>query len=743
MRRNAFFLIPVKRIFIAILLAILSHSTAQTNHIDSLLNAVKTIKDDTLKIQTYREICKAYMMEVNDIDKVMEYGTTMLALAQKVNYKKGIGYGMFYQGVAYWSRGNYQLALEQYKKALVLMKELGIKKGENACYINIGLINTDLGNYPEALDYLKKGIKLTEEANDKQGLQIGYDNIGIVYMFQGNYTQALNYHFKALKIAEEREDELVISYAYNNIGDVFYAQNKLDIALLYYKKAIAYVEKVKDLAGIGSCYTDIGNVYWQKKQYEEALFYHTKDLKIKEEIADKQGTAIAYNKVGFDYFAQKKLKQALYYQLRSYALCKQIAFKKGIIEASGGIGNVYEAQQDYSKALLYYKEMLTIATEVDYKEGIRDAYSNHASVYKKLNEFEKALAYTKRYNTAKDSLLNKENFKQVNELNTRYETDKKEKEILLLTKDQELNTKIIRQQQLVRWSLISGLGLLSISIFSIFRRYRFKQKANVALEKQKREIEQKNILITDSIDYAKTIQDAVLPSEREMTSMLVEYFILYKPKAIVSSDFYWIKEVNQHILCAVGNCPGEGVPAAFMSLMGYNMLENAVKKTGSTDPSAILTVFNQEMITQLHKNKYQKKSGRSVHISLISINKITNELIFSGTTSSIFIIRQNELINLSDHSFDANPPLNDLPTLITKYTSLEKGDLIYLFTDRFLNNSVLNAEKSMLEFFKKLLLSICQLSLTEQKIKLNEAHQQWMGEKHAQTNDILIIGIQY
>jgi serine phosphatase RsbU (regulator of sigma subunit) len=737
---------PVLNFFKAVCISVFSMilpSTAQTPHIDSLLRVVKTQKEDTLKILTYREICKAYMVELNDMDKVMEYATRTLELSQPIHFKKGLAFGMFYKGVATWSKGNYELALDNYKKALVLMKELNIIKGENACYINIGLIYTDRGNYPEALHYLKKGIKLNEVANDKQGMQIGYDNIGNIYLLLGDYTQALNYYLKSLKIAEERKEQLVISYANNNIGDVFYAQNRLDVALLYYKKSVKYLEEIKELAGMGSGYSDIGNVYFRKKEFDKALIYHLKDFHLKESLNDKQGTAIACNKAGFDYFAQNKLQQALSYQLKSYHICKEIGYKKGLIDACGGIGNVYE-QQELSKALVYYDEMLATAKELDYKEGIRDAYANHASVYTKLRNFEKALSYTQLFHESKDSLLNKENFKQVNELNTRYETDKKENEILLLTKDQELNAKIIKQQQLVRWGLIGGLGLLSISVFSIYRRYHFKQKANVILEKQKQEIQQKNMLITDSIDYAQTIQEAVLPTQEEIEQFIPNSFILYKPKATVSGDFYWINQVKDTLLCAVADCTGHGVPGAFMSLLGYNMLENAVKDLKNTTPATILNALNREVTTRLAGNNIGEESKHGMDISLITINKKTNFLEFAGAHNSIYIVRKNELIELKADKMGIGGNKHTNRTFTNQITEIQTGDMIYLFTDGFPDQiGGPNRKKFYYPPFKELLVSISSMDAEQQQNHLNNVHAAWMGEKMDQTDDILIMGIRY
>lgn len=684
------------------------------------------------------------MMELNDMDNVQLYAKKAFALSEPIHFKKGLGYAIFYLGLSQWTKGNFDMALNSFKKATILLKETVGQKAEGACYINIGQIYTELGKYPEALEYVKKGTAINEALNDKLGLQSGYLSIGNIYSVQGNYTQAINYFLKSLKLSEQRNDQIFCSIANNNIGDVFYAQNKFDMALVYYKKAVKHLEDIKDERVAGSIYTGMGNVYWKKKQYKEALIYHFKDLNSKENYGDKQGVAVACNKIGFDYFGQGKFEKALSYQLKSYNLCKQISYKKGLIDACGGVGNVYEKREEFPKSLTYYSEMLAIAKGLDYREGVRDAYLNHASVFKKLNQFEKALQFTKLFNETKDTLLNKDNFKQVAELNTRYETDKKEKEILILTKDQQLNSKIIKQQQLVRWGLIGGLGLLSISVFSIYRRYHFKQKANELLKKQKQEIQQKNLLITDSIDYAQTIQEAVLPSAKKINLLLSDYFILYKPKETVSGDFYWSTNIQGNLICAVADCSGHGVPGAFMSLLGYNMLENVVKKTGSTSPATVLQELNKEMFKRLPRNASPKKAIRGMNISLISIHKSANLLESASACMSIYIVRDHALIEFMGNQL----PLGENPekqcSFLNQQIHLKKGDMIYLFTNGFSDQkSGLTQKRFTSASFKELLISISYLSPEEQKIKLDQAHRSWMGEKLDQTDDILIMGLRF
>jgi serine phosphatase RsbU (regulator of sigma subunit) len=715
---------------------------AQTPRIDSLLNVLKTQKEDTSKANTLFELTRAYLFELNDNQKVGEYGSQELELSLKLNFKKGIAYGYLNRGIFYRTGGDYHKAMVFDKKCLAVMREIGNKKGESSCLLNIGLTLYQQGNYTEALDYISKGLQIKILLGDKKGMASAYNNAGNIYYTLGNYKEALNYCLKAQKLREEMHDEVGLSMGYNNMGNVFDALNKYDDALLYYTKALRINEKLKDQSGIGNACTNIGNLYSTKRNFKEARTSYFRALAARKLIDEKPGMAESYYKIGLVNLNLNNKEEALRYMLQSLQLYQKIGDKKGIADISGGLGRVYEAKNDFKNALYYNDQILHRSKELKYQEGIREAYLNFTALYKKQKKFEKALEYTRLYNALKDSILNKENFLQVSELNTRYETEKKEKEILLLTKDQELNAKIIRQQQLVRWGLIGGVILLFISIFSIYRRYRFKQKANDLLEIQNRDIQQKNILITDSIDYAKTIQEAVLPTTSKINSIFSRSFILNKPKSIVSGDFYWTTRTGDQLVCAVADCTGHGVPGAFMSLLGYNMLENEIKKNARIEPALILDHLNEQTIKSLSKEEDQVvKHG--MDISLISIDINTNLLHYAGAHNSIYIVRSMQLTELKADKKAIGSASQDSGRSFTQQTfQLKKGDMIYLFSDGFPDQiGGPDRKKFYYQPFRELLISISELEMETQKEKLDAAHIQWLGEKTEQTDDILIMGI--
>jgi serine phosphatase RsbU (regulator of sigma subunit) len=718
-------------------------SNAQTPHIDSLLQVLKSQKEDTLKANTLFDITRAYLFELNDYQKVGEYGLQQLELSRKLNFKKGIAYGLLNRGIYYWGKGDFTTAMDYQKKSLVLMLDIASKKGESSCYINIGLNYSNMGEYNIAIEYLLKAIKVKEELQDKKGMAASYSNISNIYLTQGKHSKALQYQLSALKIAEESKDSTAMSVAYHCVGNIFNAQNKSEEALQYYFKAAIISEKFKNMWEISNVYESIGTWYFKNKNYKEALRSYFKALAAQETIQDKRNMAFAYSGIGKVYLKEKELTKSHFYHRKALELYLKIGDKEGLTQAYGGLGDLYREKGDVTAALENYNKMVVIAKELDYKEALQEAYQNFALLYKKQGEFEKALEYTTLYNNIKDSLLNKENFKQVSELNTRYETDKKEKEILLLTKDQELAAKIIKQQQLVRWGLIGGLLLLFVSIFSIYRRYRFKQKANDLLEAQKKEIQEKNTLITDSIDYAKTIQEAVLPTPVAMQKLFPQSFVLNRPKAIVSGDFYWISKVGNQLVCAVADCTGHGVPGAFMSLLGYNVLENEVKKTTGVQPSVILDNLNAEILKNFSKAGEIVKHG--MDISLISIDTETNQLQYAGAHNSLYMVRNGQLIELkADKKGIGSVHKNKSDGFTNQIIELQKGDMIYLHTDGFPDQiGGPNRKKFYYQPFKDLLAGISKLEVAAQKNKLEDAHLNWLGNKMDQTDDILIMGIRW
>jgi len=489
--------------------------SAQKRNLDSLLTVVNTQKDDTNKVKTLHEIGFSYYRIFRDKNKILEYASKELILAQRINYKKGIGTAYINYGIFYQEYFKFDLAIYYNKKALAIMSELHNKLGMSSCYVNLSLIYMRKGDYKEALSYFSKAIKLKEQIKDTKGIASAYNNISIVFINQGKYEDALRYSQIALKISDSLNDEEGVVRAYNNIGINFLSRKKFDEALDYFLKSISE-NRTSSVIDMGFAYNNIGNVYFETKQYDLALTYYLKTLKIREENAESNGLSLIYINLGNTYLALKQYKKALFYEHRAYKLAKEHEDKMGMQNANQSLGSCYEEMNQYDEAEKYYKMALKEAKESNYNEELKLNYESFAIFYRKTGQFEKALEYMTLFKELSDSLLNKENLKQINELNAHYETERKEREIELLIKDRELNEKIIKQQKQVRWALLFGLFLLSVSVVSIHLRYRFKQRANSILEAQKKEIEKNVIELTE----AKDELNRVLEQKEKLASIL-------------------------------------------------------------------------------------------------------------------------------------------------------------------------------------------------------------------------------
>jgi serine phosphatase RsbU (regulator of sigma subunit) len=718
--------------------------SAQTHKIDSLKKVLRNYTtEDTAKANTMIALCQAYLIDVNYNGKIQELTARLLILSQKLKFKKGIAYSYINLGVIDFGEQKYEHALLYYCRALGLMEEIGNKKGISSCLQNIGYAKLYQGKYKEAIEYTLKGAKIKEEIGDKRRASNGYTNVGNAYANMGDYQQAINYFFKSLKLSEEIGDSAGISSSYLNIGGVFYEQHNFEAALDYNERSLKIKMLFGDRKTQGIIYSNIANIFSAQKKYQKALMYNLKAMHIAEEINDQQGVNNCCTNIGNSYVAQNKFNEAVPYFLKALTSSIDLGDKAMMISSYNGLGNCYELQGNYTMALKQYLEALRLSKEINFKSGVRDAYHNLSSINEKLGNFDQALMYNKLFSNVKDSILNEESLKQAAELNTRYETEKKEKEILLLTKDQQLKDKTLKEQQLVRIGLIIGLGLFLSLSFVLFNRYRFKQKANLILEKQKQEIHKKNMLITDSIDYAKTIQEAILPTTEKLNAFFPEHFIFYKPKAIVSGDFYWVGKKDGKLICAVADCTGHGVPGAFMSVLGQNILENILQRDTAVNPGAILTALNEEIVSRFSNGKEMESVKHAMDIAIISIDSATWELQYAGAKNSIYIIRKNELTELKADRMSTGIINRDLTPVIytnNKYR-IQKGDVLYMFSDGFPDQrGGTDKKKFYYQPFKDMLIALNNLPVDEQKQQLDNTINKWIGDGE-QIDDIMVMGI--
>ena len=351
----------------------------------------------------------------------------------------------------------------------------------------------------------------------------------------------------------------------------------------------------------------------------------------------------------------------------------------------------------------------------------------------------------------RDSLKSEENQKAViqQEFKYKYEkeqslADAKHNELMHIKSEQiKTQNEKIEKERAIKYSLTIGMLIVITSIFVIFKNLRKTIKQKGVIEQQKAqvelahdELEEKNQEIIDSIIYAKRIQSAILPPMKVVKEYLKESFILYKPKDVVAGDFYWMEQKNGKVLFAAADCTGHGVPGAMVSVVCNNGLNRSVREHGLTIPGEILDKTREIVVQEFKKSEEDVKDG--MDIALCSIEGM--KLQYAGAYNPLWIIRNGEIIETKANK----QPIGqfDHPEPYTTHSfNLEKGDAIYIFSDGYVDQFGGEKEKKFkAKAFKKLLLSLQDKSMEEQKIVIDETFETWKGNLE-QIDDVCVIGV--
>ncbi len=658
-----------------------------------------TSQADTNRLKAIYDIAWSYIY--NNPDTAIVLAEQQLQLSQKANQKKYEGIALKTIGVAYLNKDNSQKALEYLLKALKINEEFNDKKGIGSCSNNIGAVYQYQSNYTKALEYYLKSLKISEELNDKKWVEACYSNIGLIYSNQHDYKNALDFHFKALQLCK----------------------------VLGFKQ------------GMGTCYTNIGIVYGFKADFEKALEYQFKSLKISEEIGDKNGMGTCCINIGALYMDQSNYAKALEYDLKSLKIRKETDDKQGVGMCYNTMAELYNKLENYKLAICYGDSSLQIAKEIADIDLEREVYQNLAISYNKIKKYKEAYDYHVKYMTITDSIFNADNSKQLGDLKTNFEVERKEAELKVKTEAQQAISEEEQKRQQIVIVLVSCL-LVLVFIFSVFMYNRVKvtQKQKRIIEKQKHLVEENQKEIIDSINYAKRLQQAILPADAEIKKHLPSSFIYYNPKGIVAGDFYWMEHLDNVTYIAAADSTGHGVPGAMVSVVCSNALNRAVKEFGLRDTGKILDKTRELVLETFAKSGEEIKDG--MDISLCGINKLTNNMQWSGANNQLLYIK-NKGAELLEIKADKQPiGKTEYPKPFTTHTlELQIGDIIYLMTDGYPDQ--FGGDKGKKYKYKQLedlLLANSNKPLEEQKIILSKSFDNWKGSLE-QVDDVTIIGI--
>ena len=741
-----------------------SFSEEEQNYIDSLNIIINNPKShDTSLVSAYLNLSTIwYLSDYKAFKTLNEKAKEIAEEGLKSNPKdeikqsllKSLSIALRHLGEVYDLEGDKTRALEFYHKSLEINEELGDKSGIATSLNEIGLNYKHQGDIPKAIEFYTKALIIREEIGDQKAIAQSLTNIGLVYQHQGDIPKALeNYHL-ALKIFEETGGKEGNALALNNIGRIYENQGDMPEALEYYQKSLAIFEEMSAKRGIAMVTINIGYVYKSENNIPKTLEFFHKALKIREEIGDKWGVAHSLQSIGSIYQEQAEqsegfkrdslLNNALEYYDKCMNMYEQMGDKEGIAATLIDLGSIELEIGIIKKAQNYVQHSLVIAQEIGLPIGIKNASLLLSKIYERLNKGLQALEMHKLYITMRDSISNEETQKATAQQQAKYEYNKQKviddaEHDKLLAIEQEEKEK----QQIFTAATASILGLVIMFLYFVFNRLKITRKQKLLIEEQKTKVEkQRDVIkdahkeITDSIEYAKRIQSAILPPARIVKEYLEDSFILYTPKDVVAGDFYWMRHKDDKILFAAADCTGHGVPGAMVSVVCNMALNRAVREYGLTEPGPLLDKTREIVVREFEKSDEEVKDGMDIALCTLEGNKLQ----YAGAYNPLWIIRNGELLETKANRWPIGLSQDPQP-YTTHSIELEKGDLIYIFTDGFVDQfGGEKGKKLKVQGFKKLLLSMHDKPMEDQRNIINDAFYDWKGDLE-QVDDVCLIGV--
>ncbi|MCC7331917.1 MAG: tetratricopeptide repeat protein [Flavobacteriales bacterium] len=608
-------------------------------------------------------------------------------------------------GDAYWHKSDYTQSIQYYKKAHELAFKINNKPRIAKGYSNLGYLYKEIAQYDKAIEYLKKAMEIALENNFSNHYLITSTYLANVYGEIKQYELANRILKDALNKVLAIQDSSSVAVILNNLGSNYLKSNQLDTAEYYYKKALEIDRRNNNTKEVAINQISLAEIYYRKGNYKESL-----------------RAAFESEQIFQNYKVSAELSSNL------------LIIAKAYLE----LGN-------REKTLNYMNEAVLLTEKVNALGVTTATYGDMSLIYSKLGIMDSAFKYLELYSELNDSIFRLEGTTKIAQMAAQIDLSKKEKEIELLSAEKKMQLMELKNQRNKQYFLYGGILFLLIFAGVMYNRFKITQQQKriievqkVETEKQKQIVEEKNKEISDSIIYAKRIQEAILPSRYSLTEHLKNGFVLYKPKDIVSGDFYWLEKYKESIYFAAADCTGHGVPGAMVSVVCANALSKALLEENQTETGKLLDRTRELVVERFTRNDENVKDG--MDISLCRITK--NRLQWSGANNPLWIIRKDsnsvEEIKANKQPVGKTDNFNPFDT---HELELNSGDSIYIFTDGFADQfGGNNGKKFMYKQFKELLLSNSHLEMNEQKEKLNQSFIEWQG-KQEQVDDICVIGV--
>jgi len=647
------------------------------------------------------------------------------------------------------SESNYTgqvLALQQLDSA-VLVDELNRTQNDS---LKVKLLNAlcwknFYGAPNAALAFAEQQLELVDRVGYEAARIPANDNLAHLYNRLGNYEAASEYLLRSLEAYRTKKDTAGMIVSGFGVGNVLFELKQFAQARDYWTECYVLSKAKTDTTKMGQMLVNLGLVCTKLDLTNESEAHYLEFNELAELKPEdpyfRTAAAAANEKLAQLHFRKGEINPAKDYFRRALAADQD---NKHFVTYYLGLSNCMKLQ-DLPDSMFYFVKQaeMVLADNFSPQEAI-DVYSTLAEAHAHVGHSDSAYRYMQQAFELRDTLITSDGLEAIAEMRTKFETERVENEAKISVLQADARA---AEQKLYTWFSLLGIGVLVLIALLLVRVNRIKQRANrqlkeanIFIESQRDQIQQINTNLTDSIDYAKKIQDAVLPSDARINEGLKEAFVLFKPRDVVSGDFYWYHEAGDQVFMAAADCTGHGVPGAFVSMVCQGLLNKIVIENQVLEPAEILRRAHLGVLSSFKKESTIGQSNDGMDIALTVWDKPNNKLHFAGAMNPCYVVRNEQLIELEANRRGIGGIAEEGYSFSGETMDLEDGDMVYLFSDGYKDQfGGPNGKKFMNSRLKKLLISVSDKAAAEQHATLENEFVQWKDDQE-QIDDVLLMG---
>jgi serine phosphatase RsbU (regulator of sigma subunit) len=692
---------------ICVFLSVICFTTTAFTENDSLFSVWQnTTLHDTVRLEAYKTyIWDEFMFY--DPDSALVLSQDLYKQAKKLNQVSFMGSALNHQAVAYSILAQVEASEQKLIESLKIYLENGYEEKAGASYNNLGSAYFNRGDFKQAAEYYYKALAIFEKFNRTEKLAMVYNNLAVMYNSQKMYELSLEFNLKSLAVKLKMNDDAEIGMGYLNLAALYGDMKKIKKSNQYLDLAFPYLLKSKSYRGLGIYYMNKGHFAFDGGRTDESLRFYHRSRDIFDSISD------------------------ITYQITSEV----------------HLGGVYARYGEVELAKMYLEDAYLKAKEKQISTSVLEASKLLYELYRDNKEYKLAIEFFEQYHLLKDSLNSVDLQEKTLNLKFEHEYEKKAfEDSVNYAKSQELNLlKLSKQEAQIqkdrtqKYALYGGIGALLIFGAFAFRTYQIKKRDHDIIQLQHEELEGSHFEIQQSIHYAKRLQDVFLPSSETLTQHFSCHFTLFKPKDVVSGDFYWFEydEASNTKVIAVADCTGHGVPGALVSIVCSNALNKVVKELQILEPAEILNNAREIIIDTFNKKGKEVRDGMDITICSIKNNEVKT----AGANNGLWVVEANK--GFKEYKADRQPVgWQEVLKPFSQHTLvMQEGDTLYMLTDGFQDQFGGPKNKKFKKAtLKELLTRIAAEPHIKQKEVLDYEFEKWRGDQE-QVDDVCLIGI--